>query len=121
MIKRKTLLAAIFGGLLLSGGATAFAAGNDDNRAPTERRVVIPFLSTTGLYGWRVGKDNSLLLEARLNNWYKATFKGYCPPLNFESRIGVVADTMGSFDKFGKVLVDDQICYVDTLERIQTP
>ncbi|MDQ7019677.1 MAG: DUF6491 family protein [Robiginitomaculum sp.] len=118
----KPVLAAILGGLILGTGVTAYGAdnGNKDTKS-SSRRVVIPFVATTGLYSWRVGDDNSLLLEARHNDWYKATFKGYCPPLKFEYQIGVIADPMGSFDEFSKVLVDDRICYVDTLEHIANP
>ena len=84
-------------------------------------RVMIPFVATNGLYNWQAGKDNTLLLEAHHNDWYKVTFQGYCPPLKFENQIGVIVDPMGSFDKFSKVLVDDTICYVDTLERVPNP
>jgi len=118
----KPVLAAMLGGLILSTGMAAYGAdGGDKDAKSSSRRVVIPFVATTGMYNWRVGEDNSLLLEARHNDWYKATFRGYCPPLRFEHQIGVIADPMGSFDEFSKVLVDDSICYVDTLEHIDNP
>ncbi len=118
----KPVLAAMLGGLILSTGMAAYGADDGDkDTKSSSRRVVIPFVATTGLYSWRAGEDNSLLLEARHNDWYKATFKGYCPPLRFETQIGVIAGPIGSFDEFSKVLVDDRICYVDTLEHIADP
>ncbi|PHS24586.1 MAG: hypothetical protein COA85_08150 [Robiginitomaculum sp.] len=118
----KPVLAIVLGSLILGTGIAAYGDENGSKDAkPSSRRVVIPFVATTGLYSWRVGEDNSMLLEARHNDWYKATFRGYCPPLRFEQQIGVIAGPMGGFDEFSKVLVDDSICYVDTLEHIGNP
>ena len=83
--------------------------------------MAIPFVATNGVYSWRVGPDNSLLIEAHHNDWYKATFQGYCPPLKLEQQVGIIANPMGDFDRFSKVIVDDRICFVDTLEHIKTP
>ncbi len=82
------------------------------------KRVAIPFVATNGIYSWKTGPDNSLLLEAHHNDWYKATFSGYCPPLKYEISIGIIANPMGDFDRFSKVIVDDRICFVDTLEHL---
>ena len=120
----RTLLAAASAATLALSPALAVAAQPsqpEKTQAKTQsgkKRVAIPFVATNGVYSWKAGPDNALLLEAHHNDWYKATFSGYCPPLRFEISIGIIANPMGDFDRFSKVIVDDRICFVDTLEHI---
>lgn len=85
---------------------------------PISDRVIIPFANNGGIQDWRAVGEKAILLKARNNQWYRASFNRRCFNLdnNLTRDIGFKAGPTGSFDKHSEIIVDGQTCRVDTLE-----
>lgn len=104
--------------LLLSLTLTACA-----NTPINSDRVVIPFANSGGIQDWRAVGEKAILLKARNNQWYRATFNRRCFNLNdsLTRSIGFKAGPTGSFDKHSEIIVDGQTCHVNKLETWLDP
>jgi len=93
------------------------------NTPRTTDRIVIPFANSGGIQDWRAVGEKAILLKARNNQWYRASFNRRCFNLNdnLTRSISFKAGPTGSFDKHSVVIVDGQRCLVDTLETWLDP
>lgn len=89
--------------------------------AQAQERAVIHFADLGGIKDWRPGPDDSLFIEGRNGNWFRATFFGSCYEVKFANAIGFVTDPTGDLDKFSSILVDGRRCWFRTLERTTKP
>lgn len=86
-----------------------------------EEDADIPF-ARTRVSSFTVGEDNSLILQVGVSRFYRATLSGPCArDLKFEHRIAIDYDGSGRFDRFSKVFVDGQRCFVQSVDRIESP
>lgn len=86
-----------------------------------DERTVIHFADLQGIRNWQPGPDDSLLIEGRNNQWYRATFWGPCYDVKFHEAIAFVTEPTGELDKFSSVLVGGQRCWFRTFEKIDPP
>lgn len=119
----KTVVSALTLAVVVAVGACATKA----SRAPLEvtyavvrEDVTIPF--TRDVRHFRVGADNSLLLEVAGNRWYRAQVPEPCKSdLDWETRIGLADRAVTSISKFTDVIVDGRRCRIITLDQIEDP
>jgi hypothetical protein len=117
MIRAMTLIAA----------ATAVAAASQAGRssaAPNTERAVIHFADLNGIRDWRPAADDdsdSIFVEGRNGQWFRATFWMPCPDIHFVPAVGFVTDTLGNLDRFTSIIVDGKRCYFKTFERTTEP
>lgn len=95
--------------------------GASQNHSPSARPAVINFVDMGGIRNWRAVDNETLLVEGRNNQWFKATMFGPCPGLPFASAIGFITDFSNSLDRFSSIYVDGQRCTFRTFEKIDPP
>ncbi len=90
---------------------------------PQEERVSIPLVDRGGIKDWRAVGEKAILIKARNNQWYRATFKRRCFNLDdsITRTVSFVSSVTGSFGEHSEVLVDDQTCRVKTMEKWLDP
>ncbi|HEX7115507.1 MAG TPA: DUF6491 family protein [Steroidobacter sp.] len=117
-----------------SGEATTASAHSDEEPADsaadkTEDRsgqsasepASIPFADLGGIENWRVMDDETLYIEGRSGQWYRAELMAPCPGLRFEEAVGFVVEPTGSFERFSSILVDGRECHLKSLTRSEEP
>lgn len=104
----------------------ACATATQEAEVPVVYTVVaadasIPFASKS-IRNFRVGSEQTLLLEANGGKWYRATLVGSCrSDLPWEQAIGIDAGVIDRFDKFSSVVIDGRRCQVQALDQIEDP
>jgi Family of unknown function (DUF6491) len=71
------------------------------------------------LDGWSPASKNQVVVWTRLNQAYLVTVNGYCPDLRYANVIGVTS-TGNTVDKFEKVLVGRDRCFIREIRPIDT-
>lgn len=69
--------------------------------------------------GWSPVSENQLVVWTGINKAYLLSVKGYCPDLKFANAIGVTS-TGNTVDKFEKVIVGKDRCFIDEIRPIDT-
>lgn len=87
-----------------------------------ESDVRVPFADVR-VRDYQVARDDSLILRAGANRWYRATIWEPCASdLRWAwDRIGLDTHPSGSLDKFSTVIVRGRRCPIRTLDRIERP
>ena len=67
--------------------------------------------------GWSPVSKDQLVVWAGSNKAYLINVKGYCPDLLFANSIGVTS-TGSTVDKFEKVIVGRDRCFIDTIRPV---
>lgn len=67
--------------------------------------------------GWTSVSKDQLVVWTSQNKAYLINVTGYCPDLQFANRIAVTS-TGSSVDKFEKVIVGRDRCFIDTIRPI---
>lgn len=91
---------------------------------PNERRAStasIPFANLGGIRDWRATSDDTLYIQGRSGQWYRASLLGDCQGLRFEQSIGFVIEPSGSFDKFSSILVNGHECPLTSMTKSAGP
>lgn len=115
----KKLLLAFAATLSLS--ATAYA-GPAQDAPPTGEEVAIPFAHLRGgIRSFHAEDQDTVYVQDRRRNWYRAEIAGACIGLPWAMRIGV--DTRGSstFDRSSTLLVEGDRCQLVSLTRSEKP
>ena len=110
--------------LALIGVLSACAAPGEGpiNRAPvTEPQARIPFVHMGSIEEWQPVGDQALYIRNTQNKWYLADFYGPCFGLDTSEDIGFVPDSVGTFDRWGAVVVDGRRCVVRSLTEAMPP
>ncbi len=86
-------------------------------------RASIPFVDHGGIQDWRAVSEKAMLIKARHNQWYRATFRRRCFNLDdsITRTVSFIPGVTGSFGEHSEVLVDDQRCRVKMLEKWLDP
>lgn len=100
-------------------GAPALAA--DGDRAPVAKEARIPFVNHGGIRDWRFGDRETIYIQDRQRNWYKATLMSPVVGWRGEWAIGFETRGVDSFDRFSTVVVDGWRHPVQSLVRIDGP
>jgi len=89
--------------------------------APAAADARIAFPSRGGIVRMQAEGDESLYVQDRHRDWYKAQLYGPCYGLARALRIGF--DTRGSmdFDRFSIIVVGDERCQIQSLTRSGPP
>jgi hypothetical protein len=69
--------------------------------------------------GWSAVSKDQLVVWAGINEAYLIKVTGYCPDLMFANAIAVTS-TAGSVDKFEKVIVGHDKCFINEIRPIDT-
>jgi len=118
----KTSLVAILSSVALLGGCAA-----------TLQKLVEPKLSyieyagepVKSFYmknldgGWSPVSKDQLVVWSGINEAYLIKVAGYCPDLMYAHAIGVT-NSAGTVDKFEKVIVGDDKCFIEEIRPIDT-
>ena len=81
----------------------------------------IPFVSMNGITNWTAVGDDTVYLQARDDQWYRADLAGPCFGLSTALAIGVRTFGDDSFDNNSSIIVDGQRCPVMSVTRIAAP
>jgi hypothetical protein len=69
--------------------------------------------------GWTPVSKDRLVVWSGINEAHLITVQGYCPDLNFANAIGVTS-TANTVDKFEKVIVGRDHCFIKEIRPIDT-
>ena len=69
--------------------------------------------------GWSPVSDNQLVVWTGINKAYLLSVKGYCPDLKFANAIAVTS-TANTVDKFEKVIVGRDRCFINEIRPLDT-
>jgi hypothetical protein len=69
--------------------------------------------------GWTVVSKDQLVVWTDLNKAYLLGITGYCPDLQFANVIAVTSSA-NTVDKFEKVIVGKDRCFIDTIRPLDT-
>jgi hypothetical protein len=111
--------------LALAAGAFLAAPGiarPDPSPPPTGAEVSIPFANMRGgIRGFHTEDDDTVYVQDRQRNWYRAEIAGACIALPWAMRIAI--DTRGSsyFDRSSALLVEGDRCQLISLTRSERP
>lgn len=102
--------------------ATAAVVGFEPPVHAAER-AVLRFADIGGIRDWQAAENgDSLLIEGRNRQWYRATFWGSCPEINFSTTIGfVTSQPTGDLDGFSSVIAEGRRCFFRTFEETAAP
>lgn len=113
--------------MLAALSTSAFAEPPDaEEPAPVfniiEADASLPF-SNHRIQSFHVARDNSLILRAGANRWYRATVWAPCAHDLRWAHENIALDTRpnGTLDRFSAVVVRGQRCPIRTLDRIDRP
>jgi hypothetical protein len=67
--------------------------------------------------GWTAVNNRQLVVWSGVNKAYLLTVSGYCPDLKYANAIGVTS-TAGQVDKFEKVLVGRDRCFIEEIRPV---
>jgi hypothetical protein len=86
-----------------------------------EPRTVMNFADFGGVKNWKAAPDDTLLIEGRKGDWYRASFWGPCHNLKFTETIAFVTEPTGELDKYSSILADGERCWFRTFEQVSPP
>jgi hypothetical protein len=69
--------------------------------------------------GWNAISKNQLVVWASMNKAYLLTVTGYCPDLEYAQTIAVTS-TGNTVDRFEKVIVGRDRCFIDEIRPLDT-
>ena len=118
----KTSLATIIAAAsLLAGCASTLKALNAPKLNYTEYagEPVKSFYLNDDADGWSAVSKDQLVVWSGVNKAYLIKVKGYCPDLQFAQRIALTS-TAHTVDKFEKVIVGHDTCFINEIRPIDT-
>ena len=102
--------------------AAPAAASPDRPAEPYGEEARIPFAHLRGgIRSFHADDYDTVYIQDRRRDWYRAEIAGYCQALPWALRIGV--DTRGSstFDRFSALIVEGDRCQLISLTRSEKP
>lgn len=109
-----SLVATLCGAALLAGCASTPKLNYADYAGEPIRSFYMP-----SYQGWAPANKNQVVVWADFNKAYLVTVNGYCPDLRFANVIGITS-TGGKVDKFEKVVVGHDRCFIKEIRPIDT-
>lgn len=105
----------------LSALVAGCAGGADYASAPIGPQASIPFANHGNVRDFHAVSDDTVFLQTRNRQWYRADLIGPCMGLPYALGIGIDARPQGTLDRFGTILVDGQRCKIGSLTPSETP
>ena len=115
-----SLVATIVAAALLAGCASTlklFNAPKLDYREYAQEPVKSFYMNNFD--GWSPVSKDQLVVWSGINKAYLLTVTGYCPDLQYANAVGVTS-TANTVDKFEKVIVGKDRCFIDTIRPLDT-
>ena len=106
--------AAVLGAALLAGCATGPKLDYTDYAGEPVRSFYM-----SSFDGWTVVSKDRLVVWTGLNKAYLLTVTGYCPDLQYANAIAVTS-TASTVDKFEKVIVGRDRCFINEIRPLDT-
>jgi hypothetical protein len=97
-----------------TGGQTPVAAA-------VGSQASIPFADLGNVRDFHAVTDDTVYLQARDRQWYRAELIGPCFGLPYALAIGVDAQPLGTLDRFGTIIVDGERCKIGSLTPAESP
>lgn len=105
----------------LSALVAGCAGGTDYASAPIGPQASIPFADHGNVRDFHAVSDDTVFLQTRNRQWYRADLIGPCMGLPYAIGIGIDARPQGTLDRFGTILVDGQRCKIGSLTPSDSP
>jgi hypothetical protein len=102
----------------LAAGLTAPLIAQPAAHEPEAR---IAFVNHGGIRNFRPAGRETVYLQDRGRQWYRAELMGPCPGLPWAIALGVEPRGTSSLDRFGALIVDGQRCQLHSLVRVDAP
>lgn len=123
MIRSKSLTMFLCAGVILIAGCTSSAERRQmesEELAAYTRHAGAPVdqIRSFRLISWQPVSDRSILLEARLNEWYLIDVSGPCMGLPFAHAIGVENSMNALQARFDNIIVEGQPCRIETIRPV---
>lgn len=119
MARSSMMAAAALASVALATGAAQAADQPQERQLGVE--ASIPFVNHGGIYSWQAIDRNTLYIQDRHRNWYKATLFSPCFDLPYAEAIGFRTMGIDRFDRFSSVLVRGDQCQVQSLVTSAPP
>jgi len=117
---RYSLVATVVAAALLAGCASTlklFNAPKLDYREYAEEPVKSFYMNNFD--GWSPVSKDQLVVWSGINKAYLLKVTGYCPDLQYANAVGVTS-TANTVDKFEKVIVGRDRCFISEIRPIDT-
>src|SRR5688500_12338931 len=113
------LILALAAGALLAAPALA---GPETSPPPSGEEVRIPFANMRGgIRSFHAEDQDTVYIQDRRRDWYRAEIVGPCIALPWALRIGVDTRGSSSFDRTSALLVEGDRCQLISLTRSDRP
>jgi hypothetical protein len=117
---KTALVASVFAAALLAGCASTLAKMNAPKLDYTEYAgEPVKSFYMGNFDGWTAVSKDSLVVWSGINKAYLIKITGYCPDLQFANAIAVTS-TANTVDKFEKVIVGHDRCFISEIRPIDT-
>jgi len=117
---RYSLVATVVAAALLAGCASTlklFNAPKLDYREYAEEPVKSFYMNNFD--GWSPVSKDQLVVWSGINKAYLLKVTGYCPDLQYANAVGVTS-TANTVDKFEKVIVGRDRCFISEIRPVDT-
>ena len=117
---KTSVVATIFAATLLAGCAATLAKMNAPKLDYTEYAgEPVKSFYMGNFDGWSAVSKDQLVVWSGINKAYLIKITGYCPDLQFANAIAVTS-TANTVDKFEKVIVGHDRCFISEIRPIDT-
>jgi hypothetical protein len=115
---RKFLAAAALSALVAGcAGGVDYTSGS----SMTGAQASIPFAHLGNVRDFHAVNDDTVFLQARNRQWYRADLIGPCFGLPYANGIGIDARPHGTLDRFGTIIVEGERCKIGSLTPAPSP
>jgi hypothetical protein len=81
----------------------------------------IPFVGSNGISEWRRAGRGMVYIRSISGEWYLVRTMNACSALDSAISLGFVTSALGALDRHGSILVEEQICPIQSLARSDAP
>ena len=99
----------------------AGGAGYDPAVAASKPQASIPFANLRNIRDFHAVSDDTVFLQTRNRQWYRADLIGPCFGLPYANGIGIDARPQGTLDRFGTIIVGGERCKIGSLTPAESP
>jgi hypothetical protein len=107
--------------LLALGVAAAPAVNAQSQETSVATEASIPFVNHGGIRDWRSGDRETLYVQGRDRQWFKATLMAPAHGLPFAWAIGFDTGPMDRLDRFSSVVVEGVRYPIQSLVKVDGP
>ncbi|MGE4064380.1 MAG: DUF6491 family protein [Rhodospirillaceae bacterium] len=116
-MKKILAIAALTAMVAGCAGGADYASGY----SVTGPQARIHFANLGNIRDFHAINDDTVFLQTRNRQWYRADLIGPCFGLPYANVIGVDSRPMGTLDRFGTIIVDGERCKIGSLTPSESP